>query len=90
MSSNGDTPRVGIVMGSDSDWPVMKLAGEALAEFDIAFEADVTSAHRMPEEMLEYGRSAADRGCGSMRSRRRAVAAPTSTWRYRAAPRRSE
>jgi 5-(carboxyamino)imidazole ribonucleotide mutase len=55
-------PRVGIVMGSDSDWPVMKLAAEALAEFDIAFEADVTSAHRMPEEMLEYGRSAADRG----------------------------
>ncbi|GAA4693117.1 5-(carboxyamino)imidazole ribonucleotide mutase [Nocardioides conyzicola] len=54
--------RVGIVMGSDSDWPVMKLAAEALAEFDVAFEADVTSAHRMPEEMLEYGRSAADRG----------------------------
>ena len=55
-------PRVGIVMGSDSDWPVMKLAAEALAEFDIAYEADVVSAHRMPEEMLEYGRSAADRG----------------------------
>ncbi|WP_323792064.1 5-(carboxyamino)imidazole ribonucleotide mutase [Nocardioides sp.] len=54
--------RVGIVMGSDSDWPVMKLAGEALAEFDIAFEADVVSAHRMPEEMLSYGRDAADRG----------------------------
>ena len=56
------TARVGIVMGSDSDWPVMKLAGEALAEFDIAFEADVVSAHRMPEEMLTYGREAADRG----------------------------
>ena len=55
-------PRVGIVMGSDSDWPVMKLAAEALAEFDIAYEADVQSAHRMPEEMLEYGRSAASRG----------------------------
>ena len=54
--------RVGIVMGSDSDWPVMKAAAEALAEFDVAFEADVTSAHRMPEEMIEYGRSAADRG----------------------------
>src|SRR6478735_5745010 len=54
--------RVGIVMGSDSDWPVMKLAAEALAEFDIAYEADVQSAHRMPEEMLEYGRSAAERG----------------------------
>ena len=56
------TPRVGIVMGSDSDWPVMKAAGEALAEFDIAFEADVVSAHRMPDEMLAYGRAAAGRG----------------------------
>jgi 5-(carboxyamino)imidazole ribonucleotide mutase len=54
--------RVGIVMGSDSDWPVMKLAAEALAEFDIAYEADVKSAHRMPEEMLAYGREAASRG----------------------------
>lgn len=56
------TASVGIVMGSDSDWPVMKLAAEALAEFDVAFEADVVSAHRMPEEMLAYGRDAADRG----------------------------
>ncbi|MBZ5740892.1 5-(carboxyamino)imidazole ribonucleotide mutase [Nocardioides mangrovi] len=54
--------RVGIVMGSDSDWPVMKPAAEALAEFDIAYEADVVSAHRMPEEMLAYGRDAAGRG----------------------------
>ncbi len=52
----------GIVMGSDSDWPVMKAAAEALAEFDVAYEADVVSAHRMPEAMLEYGRTAADRG----------------------------
>jgi 5-(carboxyamino)imidazole ribonucleotide mutase len=57
-----DEPQVGIVMGSDSDWPVMKDAAEALAEFDIAYEADVVSAHRMPDEMLEYGRAAADRG----------------------------
>ena len=55
-------PRVGIVMGSDSDWPVMKLAAEALAEFDIAYEADVVSAHRMPDEMLDYAASATDRG----------------------------
>ncbi len=55
-------PRVGIVMGSDSDWPVMKDAAEALAEFDVAHEADVVSAHRMPDEMLDYGRAAADRG----------------------------
>jgi 5-(carboxyamino)imidazole ribonucleotide mutase len=54
--------RVGIVMGSDSDWPVMKAAGEALTEFDVAFEADVVSAHRMPQEMLDYGRDAAGRG----------------------------
>src|SRR5215216_4997332 len=53
---------VGIVMGSDSDWPVMKDAAEALTEFDIAFEADVVSAHRMPEEMLAYGKDAAGRG----------------------------
>ena len=57
-----DAARVGIVMGSDSDWPVMQAAAEALREFDVAFEADVVSAHRMPEEMLEYGRSAASRG----------------------------
>ncbi len=54
--------RVGIVMGSDSDWLVMKLAAEALTEFDVAHEADVVSAHRMPEEMLSYGRNAATRG----------------------------
>jgi 5-(carboxyamino)imidazole ribonucleotide mutase len=50
------------VMGSDSDWPVMKAAGEACEEFDVAFEADVVSAHRMPDEMLAYGREAAGRG----------------------------
>ncbi|TIC86720.1 5-(carboxyamino)imidazole ribonucleotide mutase [Nocardioides sp. GY 10113] len=54
--------RVGIVMGSDSDWPVMEAAAQALAEFDIAYEADVVSAHRMPEEMLDYGKRAAGRG----------------------------
>lgn len=53
---------VGIVMGSDSDWPVMRLAAEALAEFEVPFEADVLSAHRMPTEMIEYGERAAARG----------------------------
>ena len=57
-----ESPLVGIVMGSDSDWPVMKAAAEACEEFDIAFEADVVSAHRMPDEMLAYGRDAAGRG----------------------------
>jgi 5-(carboxyamino)imidazole ribonucleotide mutase len=56
------TPLVGIVMGSDSDWPVMRAAAEALEEFDVPFEADVVSAHRMPEEMVAYGREAAGRG----------------------------
>ncbi len=54
--------RVGIVMGSDSDWPVMKEAALALEEFDVGYEADVVSAHRMPEEMLAYGKEAAGRG----------------------------
>ncbi|MEO3798893.1 5-(carboxyamino)imidazole ribonucleotide mutase [Nonomuraea sp. B1E8] len=54
--------RVGIVMGSDSDWPVMKAAAEAVAEFGVTFEADVVSAHRMPVEMIDYGRQAASRG----------------------------
>jgi 5-(carboxyamino)imidazole ribonucleotide mutase len=53
---------VGIVMGSDSDWPTMRAAADALEEFDIPFEADVVSAHRMPDEMLAYGREAAGRG----------------------------
>ncbi|GAA0982560.1 5-(carboxyamino)imidazole ribonucleotide mutase [Acrocarpospora macrocephala] len=56
------TPQVGIVMGSDSDWPVMKAAAEALAEFGVPFEADVVSAHRMPTEMIDYGKHADSRG----------------------------
>lgn len=57
-----DQPLVGIVMGSDSDWPTMQAAAEALAEFDVPYEADVVSAHRMPDAMLAYGRKAAGRG----------------------------
>jgi 5-(carboxyamino)imidazole ribonucleotide mutase len=57
-----DTPRVGIVMGSDSDWPTMEAAATALEEFGISYEADVVSAHRMPDEMLAYGRDAYGRG----------------------------
>ena len=55
-------PLVGVVMGSDSDWPVMEAAADALAEFDVACEVDVVSAHRMPQEMIDYGRAAAGRG----------------------------
>jgi 5-(carboxyamino)imidazole ribonucleotide mutase len=61
-STGSGTVRVGIVMGSDSDWPVMKAAAEALEEFGVEHEADVVSAHRMPEEMIGYGRGAAARG----------------------------
>ena len=57
-----DRPSVGIVMGSDSDWPVMKAAAEACEEFGVTYEADVVSAHRMPHEMLKYGEDAASRG----------------------------
>jgi 5-(carboxyamino)imidazole ribonucleotide mutase len=56
------SPLVGVVMGSDSDWPVMRAAAEALAEFGVRYEADVVSAHRMPREMIEYGSSAESRG----------------------------
>ena len=54
--------QVGIVMGSDSDWPVMEAAGEALTELGVTWEADVVSAHRMPDEMIAYGQQAAGRG----------------------------
>jgi len=60
--STPDGPRVGVIMGSDSDWPVMSAAAEALAEFDVPFEVGVVSAHRTPERMLNYARGAADRG----------------------------
>ncbi len=56
------SPLVGVVMGSDSDWPVMRAAADALAEFDVPFEVDVVSAHRQPDKMLAYGRQAVDRG----------------------------
>jgi 5-(carboxyamino)imidazole ribonucleotide mutase len=54
--------RVGLIMGSDSDWPVMEAAATALAEFDVPFEVGVVSAHRTPGRMLDYARAAAGRG----------------------------
>jgi 5-(carboxyamino)imidazole ribonucleotide mutase len=56
------TPRVGVIMGSDSDWSVMADAAEALAEFDIPAEVRVVSAHRTPHVMFDYARTAAERG----------------------------
>jgi len=57
-------PRVGIVMGSDSDWPTASPAAEILADLGVASEARVLSAHRTPHRLLDYGASAADRGLG--------------------------
>ena len=54
--------RVGLGMGSDSDWPVMEEAAKALDEFGVGYEADVVSAHRMPQDMISWGQAAADRG----------------------------
>jgi 5-(carboxyamino)imidazole ribonucleotide mutase len=53
---------VGLIMGSDSDWPTMSAAAEALDEFGVGYEARVVSAHRTPAAMLEYAQTAADRG----------------------------
>ena len=55
-------PVVGVIMGSDSDWSVMSAAADALREFDVAFEAHVVSAHRMPLDMASYAQDAAGRG----------------------------
>ena len=62
MSESVQSPKVGIVMGSNSDWDVMKHAAVMLKEFGIPFEARVVSAHRMPDEMFEYAEKAASRG----------------------------
>lgn len=55
-------PIIGIVMGSDSDWPIMKLAGEILDKFNIAYESKIVSAHRTPDNMYDYAENAKNRG----------------------------
>src|SRR6266404_3626948 len=60
--SKTEKPMVGILMGSDSDWPVMKLAAEVLGEFGLESEARVMSAHRTPDDVAEYARTAHTRG----------------------------
>jgi 5-(carboxyamino)imidazole ribonucleotide mutase len=62
MTSTEGSPLVGVIMGSDSDWPVMSAAASALAEFEVPYEVSVVSAHRTPSRMLSYASSAADRG----------------------------
>ena len=56
------TPAVGVIMGSDSDWPTMEAAALALAEFEVPFEVGVVSAHRTVKKMVDYATTAADRG----------------------------
>ena len=60
--SSAVAPLIGIVMGSDSDWPTMQAAAVMLKEFGVAFEARVVSAHRTPEKMVSYAKEAAGRG----------------------------
>ncbi len=62
MIAGNPTPLVGVVMGSDSDWNVMREASELLDEFDVPHEVEVVSAHRTPEKMIAYGKEAAGRG----------------------------
>lgn len=57
-----EKPVVAIIMGSDSDWPVMKAAAQMLADFDISYEAQVVSAHRTPDLMFKFAESAASKG----------------------------
>ncbi|KON80630.1 5-(carboxyamino)imidazole ribonucleotide mutase [Azoarcus sp. PA01] len=57
-----DKPLVGIIMGSNSDWPTMHAAAKMLAEFDVPYEARVVSAHRTPDLMFVYADSARERG----------------------------
>jgi 5-(carboxyamino)imidazole ribonucleotide mutase len=62
MTGAQSAPLVGVVMGSDSDWPVMEAAADALDEFNVPYEVGVVSAHRMPRDMLDYGAGARERG----------------------------
>ncbi len=62
LTSNSDTPVVGVIMGSQSDWPIMKKACELLDELGVAFEARIVSAHRTPERLFDYANGAKARG----------------------------
>ncbi len=62
MTTDAATPIVGLIMGSDSDWPVMSGAAEVLDDFGVDYEVGVISAHRTPARMLDYATSAAERG----------------------------
>jgi 5-(carboxyamino)imidazole ribonucleotide mutase len=64
MPVTSTNPRVAVVMGSDSDWSVMQDASQVLTDFGVDHEVEVVSAHRTPDKMIAYGRSAAGRGIG--------------------------
>ncbi|HCX12522.1 MAG TPA: 5-(carboxyamino)imidazole ribonucleotide mutase, partial [Hyphomonas sp.] len=57
-----DSPQVGIIMGSQSDWPIMRLAAEILEELGVTHETRIVSAHRTPDRLVEYAKSARGRG----------------------------
>ena len=61
-ASNNENPLVGIIMGSQSDWETMSHAAETLAALSVPFEKHIVSAHRTPDRMVDYARSAEDRG----------------------------
>ena len=60
--TDSKNPIIGVVMGSDSDWPIMKLATEILDDFNVAYESKIVSAHRTPDIMYEYAETAKNRG----------------------------
>lgn len=62
QSSSSDQPQVGVIMGSQSDWPIMQQACDILTELGIAYEAKIVSAHRTPERLVEYAQGAKARG----------------------------
>ncbi|MGP5686931.1 5-(carboxyamino)imidazole ribonucleotide mutase [Psychrobacter immobilis] len=62
ISSPAGQPKVGIIMGSQSDWATMSAAAQLLADFDIAFDCEVVSAHRTPDRLFDYAKSAKDNG----------------------------
>lgn len=61
-TQSGASPRVGIIMGSQSDWPTMKLAASILDELQVPYEARIVSAHRTPDRLYDYAKTAANRG----------------------------
>ena len=62
MSNTTETPEVGVIMGSRSDWETMRAAVEVLADFEVAYESQIVSAHRTPEQMVQYAQTAERRG----------------------------